>query len=90
VCLSAWQSIPPAEPPLALTAEFGTDPTKLKQWEAFVRKGKFRVSPAKLQDVLILLDAFLMPPSRAAAAAEPFNATWPAGGSWTQELLTTP
>jgi hypothetical protein len=76
------RSVPPAEPPLALTGEFGTDPTKVKQWEAFVRKGKLGAGPTRLEDVVARLDAFLMPPSRAAGTGATFTATWPPGGPW--------
>ncbi len=34
----------PAEPPLALTAEFSEDAAKQAQWKAFIRKGKFKTS----------------------------------------------
>ena len=78
------KSMPPLEAPLALTGEFGTDPTKVKQWEAFVRKGKLKVGPAKLEEVIVLLEAFLMPPSRGAASGEAFTSTWPPGGPWAQ------
>jgi hypothetical protein len=30
----------PAEPPLALTSEYGTDAVKVKQWQAFLRKNE--------------------------------------------------
>ena len=76
------RSAPPAEPPLALTGEFGTDPTKVKQWEAFVRRGKFKAETAKLAEVVAFLETFLMPPSRAAASGGAFTAIWRPGGSW--------
>lgn len=77
------RSAPPTEPPLALAGEFGTDFTKVKQWGAFVRKGKFKAGPAELADVIAILETFLMPPSRASATGETFAATWPPGGPWT-------
>lgn len=76
------RSMPPKEPPLALTGEFGSDPTKVKQWEAFVRKGKFKAETAKLAEVIAFLETFLMPPSRAAASGGAFTETWPPGGAW--------
>ena len=78
------QSLPLTEPPLALTGEFGADPTKVKQWEAFVRRGRLKADSAKLVDVIAFLETFLMPPSRSAAAGEAFAAAWPAGGPWVQ------
>jgi len=76
------RSLPPAEMPLALTTEFGSDPTKITQWEAFVRKGKLATNPAKLNAVIAALAEFLMPPSRTAAAGEVFSAIWRPGGPW--------
>jgi hypothetical protein len=78
------RSLPPTEPPLALTGEFGTDPTKVKQWEAFVRKGRLKADSTKLEDVIAFLETFLMPPSRSAAAGEAFTAKWSSGGPWMQ------
>jgi predicted nucleotidyltransferase component of viral defense system len=78
------RSVPPTDPPLALTGEFGTDPTKVKQWEAFVRKGRLKADATKLVDVIAFLEPFLMPPSRSAAAGEAFTAMWSSGGPWTQ------
>lgn len=78
------RSTPPTEPPLALTDEFGTDPTKGKQWDAFVRKGKLKGGSMKLVEVIAFLDSFLMPPSQAAASATAFVSTWQTGGPWTQ------
>lgn len=76
------QSLPPTESPLALTEEFGRDSAKVKQWGGFVRKGRFKVGPAELADVIVFLETFLMPASRAAARGEQFGAIWPAGGPW--------
>jgi hypothetical protein len=78
------RSLPPTEPPLALTGEFGTDPAKVKQREAFVRKGRLKADSTKLEDVIAFLEAFLMPPSRSAAAGEAFAATWSSRGPWKQ------
>jgi hypothetical protein len=36
-----------------------------------------------LDQVLPQLEAFLMPPTLAAAKGEPFESHWPAGGPWT-------
>lgn len=75
-------TLPPIESPRALTAEFGTDPAKTAQWEAFLRKGKFADRPPPLESVVGILADFLMPPSRAAAADERFDAAWAPGGTW--------
>lgn len=76
------RSLPPTVPPLALTAEFGADPTKMTQWDAFVRKGKFATDPMKLEAVITALCNFLMPISKAAATEDAFSATWSPSGPW--------
>jgi hypothetical protein len=73
----------PTEPPLALTAEFGTDIAKVKQWQAFVRKGKLDVGDATLEKVCEFLSGFLVPLTKALVAVEPFEKTWPPAGPWT-------
>lgn len=72
----------PASPPLALTAGFGSDLGKVKQWEAFVRKGRLRSGGATLGEVCRALNGFLMPVSRAAEASKEYAASWPPGGPW--------
>jgi predicted nucleotidyltransferase component of viral defense system len=72
----------PAEPPLALTAEFGTDAGKVTQWQAFVRKSKLDVSGASLKEVCAFLNGFLMPPAQASAAGAAFGKRWMQGGPW--------
>lgn len=75
-------SMMPIEVPLALTNEFGTDATKIGQWEAFVRKGKLVNRPPALSEVISVLDRFLMPVSRAAATNTAFSESWLPGGPW--------
>jgi hypothetical protein len=55
------QSPLPAEPPLALTAAFGNDPSKIKQWLAFLKKGKLDADGVTLEQLCGLLHSFLMP-----------------------------
>jgi Nucleotidyl transferase AbiEii toxin, Type IV TA system len=76
----------PAEPPLALTAEFGTDAVKVKQWQAFLRKNKLNVADMLLEQVCQYLAEFLMPPVKAIVADEAFEKSWPSGGPWADEL----
>jgi predicted nucleotidyltransferase component of viral defense system len=66
----------PTTPPLALTPEFSTDRQKAIQWSAFLRKGRLAESPPPFEDVVSLLASFLMPPTRALVANEPWNDTW--------------
>lgn len=70
----------PAAPPLALTAEFGTDRGKVTQWAAFLKKGRLDAGGAGLVDVCEFLAGFLMPPAQALAGGATFDQTWPAGG----------
>lgn len=62
----------PATPPLALTAPFGTHAAKMKQWSAFIKRGKLDAGNATLEQVCAFLHGFLMPPTQALAAGE----TW--------------
>lgn len=62
----------PTIAPTALTLEFGTDRHKSIQWMAFIKKGRLVNQPPPLGDVVVLLEAFLMPPT---LEAEP-NASW--------------
>lgn len=66
----------PATPPLALTPEFSTDRQKATQWRAFLRKGRLVESPPPFEEVVALLDSFLMPPTQALVANQPWNRTW--------------
>jgi hypothetical protein len=72
----------PAVPPLALTAEFGADAAKVKQWQAFLKKGKLDAGGVTLVEVCEFLAGFLMPPAQALAGGTKFAQAWPAGGPW--------
>jgi hypothetical protein len=75
----------PAAPPLALTAEFATDAAKVKQWQAFITKGKLDKVGTTLEQTCAFLHGFLMPPTQALAAGEEFDRAWPPGGPWDLE-----
>jgi hypothetical protein len=75
----------PAEPPLALTEEFGTDTAKVRQWEAFVRKSKLDVGGATLEQVGAVLLDFLMPLTQALVADQPVEKIWPPSGPWAEK-----
>lgn len=64
----------PAEPPLALTQAFGTDPAKQRQWQAFLNKN--RITAANLPDTVALLHALLGPATIVAASASDATASW--------------
>ena len=74
----------PTEAPLALTSEFGTDPAKVKQWAAFVRKVAPKASDIGLNEVCDVLARFLMPVAVAAGRGGAFNAIWPTAGPWNE------
>jgi len=72
----------PTAPSLALTAEFGTDAAKVRQWEAFVRKAKLDTGGITLEQVCAYLHGFLVPPTEALVAKTAFEKTWPPAGPW--------
>jgi hypothetical protein len=72
----------PADEPLALTDVFAGDAVKQVQWRAFVRRGRLRPDDPGLPAVIAALRGFLLPPIRALAAGDAFDATWAPGGPW--------
>jgi predicted nucleotidyltransferase component of viral defense system len=72
----------PSEPPLALTTEFSKDVSKQAQWKAFIRKGKLKISEEKLEEIIAVLQRFLMPPAQAANQGKEFELIWLPKGSW--------
>ena len=66
----------PAQPPIALTREFGEDEAKQRQWQAFLRKG--RIDAGTLAETVNLLHTLLWPVNQVAACASDANATWQA------------
>jgi hypothetical protein len=72
----------PSKAPMALTAEFGADILKAKQWDAFVKKGKLDVQARTLEQVCKYLNQFLMPPTIALSDGGEFELSWPPDGPW--------
>ena len=66
----------PAGLPAGLTPLFGTDPAKIRGWQAFWRKTGPKAAAPTLAAVIQLLVEFLETPLDAAAKQEPLNATW--------------
>ena len=62
--------------PAGLTPMFGTDPAKIRGWQAFWRKTGPKAAAPTLEAVIQLLIEFLEPPLDAAAKGKPFQATW--------------
>jgi predicted nucleotidyltransferase component of viral defense system len=75
----------PAEPPLALTPAFAADEAKVKQWQAFIRKGKLDAGGATLEQVCAFLNGYLLPLTRALSAEEDFAGEWVPAGPWTEQ-----
>lgn len=73
----------PAEIPLGLSDEFAADAGKQAQWRAFVKRSRIRLKDTNLAPVVSALRDFLMPPTVAARAGQPFRQQWPKGGPWT-------
>jgi len=71
----------PSERPMALTSQFSEDPSKLRQWLAFLNKN--RITATSLADTVSMLDLLLWPPTQVAAANSLATATWhPESGRW--------
>ena len=66
----------PKEAPAALTEEFGEDAGKQALWKAFLRKGRLDADSKTLGEVVTELREFLMPPTIAVTASEPFKKKW--------------
>jgi hypothetical protein len=71
-----------AAAPVALTDEFATNPVKVLQWQAFVKRGRFKLVESNLAVVVGAARDFLMPVVTATASGGKFNAHWPKGGPW--------
>ena len=68
--------------PTALTAEFHSDGTKQKQWNAFVSKNKLYIEPITLQEVTASIEAFVMPVLLSSVGENPPITRWEPGGPW--------
>jgi hypothetical protein len=68
--------------PTALTSEFGVNPIKMNQWQAFLNRNQLDLEDVSLSQVLTILQDFLLPPWQAIAEEQIFKATWAPGGPW--------
>ena len=84
---SRRQTALPAGVPLALSDKFASDPLKMSQWAAFLRKSALKDQETRLVEVVNLLEGFLLPALEAAQTGERFACRWVSGGSW--EVVTT-
>jgi hypothetical protein len=67
--------------PTAFTPAFHKDDAKQKQWKAFLAKSRL-VAPAMLSDVMIGLQAFLLPLVDAIKTGRDFRLQWVLPGRW--------
>lgn len=77
----------PVEIPTFMTQEFSTDPIKIDQWRAFLRKTNFAEIPESLESVLSRLRQFLLPPIKAACSGKSLQLTWPPDGPWQDKKI---
>jgi predicted nucleotidyltransferase component of viral defense system len=66
----------PKSVPLGLTEAFAADASKAKQWTAFVKRGRLRVTVPPLTEVLKRLYTFLWPPAEAARERRKLGSHW--------------
>lgn len=71
----------PNTTPVALTAAFAKDATKLNQWSGFVRKASAR-DVGSLAETVQAVAQFLAEPLHTAALGAKFAGSWRAGGPW--------
>lgn len=71
-----------AAAPVALTREFAEHPLKVRQWRAFVERGRIKQVEVNLAVVASAVRDFLMPVVAAAASGGKFSGHWPKGGPW--------
>ena len=76
------QTTLPVETPVSLTPLFAGDPTKLVQWEAFLRRSGLAPEDLPLAAVIERLHLFLNLPLQAAAGHAPFLLHWNPDGPW--------
>lgn len=73
----------PVDLPVALTPAFTHQDAKKKQWLAYLHRSRISGHvPSDLEEVAVVLRAFLAPILAAVRAGTPFGDTWPAGGPW--------
>lgn len=73
---------PIAADPVCFSSEFSADPSKIAQWNAFIRTAKIQPAPAHIETVIAYIRDFLGPVALKCASSEPFAATWTPGGPW--------
>jgi hypothetical protein len=75
--------------PEGLTTAYSSDPARVVQWRAFVRRSRLDAGWA-LEDVIQQVQRFALAPLSAASTNNPFHLNWQAGGPWEQPELGPP
>ena len=68
--------------PTAFSLAFASEPSKVTQWQAFLRKSKLQDAPSDLSLVVQAIAAFLGPPAAALNERRHFPHIWNAPGPW--------
>lgn len=68
--------------PVAFSDAFAQDGEKQVQWEAFRRRLGIERVPARLQEAVQTIAAFLLPVTGALVTGQPFRQRWEPGGGW--------
>lgn len=76
----------PPSTPLALTDAFVDDLAKRRLWQAFVSRNKLNPAAPTFTETIQLLRTFLLPPTQALLAEQPFDQHWAPGGPWITEV----
>ncbi len=72
----------PAGRPIALSEEFSADAAKRAQWQAFCRRSVPRELAPSLEEVIVALAQFLLPPLTAIHAGDRYGAVWSPAEGW--------
>ncbi|MDR3413671.1 MAG: nucleotidyl transferase AbiEii/AbiGii toxin family protein [Formivibrio sp.] len=72
----------PLVAPTALTEAFASDPAKVRQWQAFVKRGRFKMLEPDWAAIIRTVHDFLMPLIERAPVGRHKPEYWPKGGPW--------
>jgi predicted nucleotidyltransferase component of viral defense system len=74
----------PDEVPAALLQVFAENPLKRMQWRGFLNRNRLEMSGRPLEQILVEISRFVVPPFLAAAKGEAFGFLWSSGGPWVE------
>jgi hypothetical protein len=69
-------------PPVAFSEAFSSDPQKIAQWSAFLRKSRLAAPAVDFSEAIAVIRGFLLPPAEAARDDRPFHSQWSPPGPW--------